>query len=833
MSGPRQHLSLDQSVGQLHILPKRKNFCLLEGTFRNGVPAERVRDIEETSGPPLFEQTTYDIWISSPQGKPVELRHRDPSLLGSLHTSQNQNHIYGHINFAGQVGLSRFSVFVERRPELDLEIEVFPSKLNFRADYAAMLSDVHSLVAGLALEYLRATHQLGMGKSGSQGSRLEWLALVRHLMTSLEQALYYINNYPTRGLKREDQTVRAEALRRSDAKLRKAIQAGKGQGPFVAINNKIPVRRRLPEQRPIPTLDTPEHRWLALQLHRIRQDLARTAREERKRQFHARNNGSNYVASGRDRQSLFEVEQLERRVANLEGLPPIAEAVGSPPPPGFASLQMQGSPGYREAYQTILKLRQGLSIRGGPTELSLKDIHLLYEYWCFLGLLQAVSEILETNIPADRLLEVHGEGLRILLRQGRTQSVPFKLPGERHLEVTYNPSFQGTESLLPQKPDFVLTLYDPYWSTVRLVLDAKYRVQNDVDSINRFGVASPPPDAINVLHRYRDAILESQGDPNHNSELVDDSRVKRTVVEGAVLYPLDAQGSQNFDQTRLWDSLRKLGIGALPFLPGSTFWVKHWLCKVLQRCGWNVAESVIPHTAEIRKAKWKKDAEDVVLVAVLRGGQEQTHLDWIKREKQYYTRLTPSQPRQYRTKIVTFYLPASAKEKGSSGAVTHWAEVKDVEVIARKNISTPWLPGRDPEELQVRYRLGPVKPLSKEILNRNRNGKGQRFSTNRWSSRLALLRASHVNELLLESAAEWELYESLCARGVQFDLHAIPPGRGKHSNIPGRVWFVFNNYRCRYIGGHKFEFSVKNGVVREINLRSLIQKIEKDQAMFM
>lgn len=830
-SGPRPRSSEPHPVGRLRILPKRRDFVLLEGTYRDEVPSENVCDVSELGGPPLFEQTTYDLWLASQHGERVELRHRDPLLLANLHTTYNQAHIYGHINFAGQVGLSRFSVLVDGRPEFDLEVEVFSSKLNYRADYAAMLGDVNSLVSGLALEFLRATHQLGTAIAGRQESRLEWLALLRHLLADLEKALHYVNQHSVRGLRREYKPERVEKLRRSDARLRKAVQTGKGQGPLVCLNSGIPVRRQLPEQRPVPTLDTPEHRWLALQLRRIRQELSRTAQEEWRRQSQIKNTAGHSSISTRDKHALQEIEQLERRITNLAWLPPFVEASGLPPP-GFSSLQLQGAPGYREAYRTILTLRQGLSIRGGPIELSIKDIHVLYEYWCFLALLQAVSEVLNTTIPAERVLEVYGEGLRIQLQQGRTQSVPFDLSGGRHLEVTYNPSFQGTESLLPQNPDFVFTFTDPYWPKVRLVLDAKYRVQHDEASIKRFGVASPPPDAINVLHRYRDAILESGMDYNQQLETNGTSETKRTVVEGAVLYPLDADSAQNFDQTPLWDSLTRLGIGALPFLPGSTLWVKKWLSNVLQRCGWKIADSVIPHVAELSKVHWKKAAEEIVLVAVLRGGQELNHLEWVKQEQKYYTRLTPSQPRQYHAKVVTFYLPASARKQGLPGAVTHWAEVKDIEVLPRRQINTHWPARRNPDELQVLYTLGPLQSLSKEIVNQNPEEKGQRFSNNRWSSRLALSRATHVNELLLESAAEWELYESLCAKGMQFKLKAIPPGRKNQNGNTGRAWFIIGNCRCRFFGGHQFEFSIGNGYVREFPLKEIIREMEKQEKLY-
>ena len=39
----------------------------------------------------------------------------------------------------------------------------------------------------------------------------------------------------------------------------------------------------------------------------------------------------------------------------------------------------------REAYRACLVLSLGLRIEGGPLALSVKDLSLLYEYWCYLA----------------------------------------------------------------------------------------------------------------------------------------------------------------------------------------------------------------------------------------------------------------------------------------------------------------------------------------------------------------------------------------------------------------------------------------------------------------
>lgn len=800
-------------MGQLRIIPRRGGLTLEPGTYRRGIPEPAARDLAQRAGPPLFEETAYSLLLSSRSGARVELRHRDPVLLQNLHSTPERNLWHGTLNFRSQVGMSRLSIFVDGQPELDLEVEIFPSKLEYRADYAAMMGEVQDLAAGLALEYLRSTHQLASPVGGRDSSHLDWIALLRHLIKELEQAVDYIAQRPLRGLRRVQQMVRVETLRRSDGALRRAVRAGIGRGPRMTLGNGVPVRRYLPERRPEPTLDTPEHRWLAVQLRQLRFRLAQVAQEEKERQQLAP-----HIASSRDRRAMDELQALEKRISRLEEVEPLA-AAQSPPPAGFSSLQLQGAPGYREAYRALTILRQGLQLGGGPVELSVKDVHLLYEYWCFLGILRLVATILGTRIPADRLLEVRSEGLRIRLQKGRLQSVPFTLPGGRTLEVTYNPSFQDPDALLPQQPDLVLTLTDPHWPTVRLVLDAKYRVEDSASFVERFGVPGPPPDAVNVLHRYRDAILETE---SLVGEAADSrtSHLRRTVIEGAALYPLSAERASAFEESRFWNSLERLGIGAVPFLPGSTVWLERWLRGVLRRSGWAVADAVISHAAEEQRSKWKRSAAIPVLIGSLRGEDPEEHLAWIKQEHMYYLRLTPSQPRQLQTNEVAFYEPSQLYPSGEPGRVRLYAPVERIDVVPRADIETPWQISGDANDLCVLYRVGALQELDAPILNRGLGGQGRRFSTHRWSSALGLERATELTELLLESVTEWTVYDTLRARGIGFGLQ-VARNAGEDVGLRGRAWFVLDNVRIRVLGPDAVEVhrhgQVHRGPVRSLN----------------
>ena len=53
---------------------------------------------------------------------------------------------------------------------------------------------------------------------------------------------------------------------------------------------------------------------------------------------------------------------------------------------GIALLVFSMAPGYRDLYKYYLMLLHGLSVTGDVFNISVKDMALLYEYWCFIKL---------------------------------------------------------------------------------------------------------------------------------------------------------------------------------------------------------------------------------------------------------------------------------------------------------------------------------------------------------------------------------------------------------------------------------------------------------------
>jgi hypothetical protein len=699
----------------------------------------------------LYEQCEYQIVVrSNLRGSRVELRHRDPNLIREVVPVEETTPglLVGNINFRNQVGRSRFDVLVDGKHELSFEIEVFPSKLDYRSDYEQILAEIQDILRALAFEFLKATYT-GAQPSEVQDTNLEWALMLRSVVDDLERGIRHIERYPMRSLRREVRHVRAERIRRPDGAVVRAARSGAGQGEWMLVGDGVLVRSRLPTRHAEPTLDTPEHRWLAEHLSRARRRIAQLVLEESSRRPLGR------LPGNQQQKALEELRGIESRLDALLHTEPL-EAASEPTKVGFTSLQLLGAPGYREASQALIALQLGLRLEGNALELSLKDISTLYEYWCFLAVLDLIAQRTGQSIDPHQLIELQATGLHVLLKKGESRAAKFPLGVDRTIHVEYNPQYRSYV-LLPQQPDIVLAVEEPGRPTVRVVLDAKYRVDASSENVQQLGIIGPPTDALNVLHRYRDAILTEEPAP-------DESRhVARSVVYAAALYPATID-PEEFYSSKLARQLRTIGVGAVPFLPSNRGLLSEWLDYLLKKDGWSMGHGA--RTGAYDPWVWRA-ASEVVLVGVLRQPGAAEHLRWCFDQRAYYIPEPATRHgRQSATRYVALYLPAGLTDS-SIGAVTYIGSVVESRTVPRVELSTPWS-SRTSQEMVRLYSVAGWQRLERPIPNADR----QRFSAPRWSSLLAVRRAARLAELALESPLEWDLYDALVAEGVEIEVRA-------------------------------------------------------------
>lgn len=495
---------------------------------------ERPRVRVNRSATVLPEETAYTLFVRSRDGSRVEVQHADPVLVGRLQQPAPDT-IHGPLRFGSQVGQSFFVVLLGGVPHLRFSVEIVPSKLDYRRDYRALVAEVMTLADDLAVQHVAATSQTGRILPERGSARTE-VALLDALADDLDRALHRAFRQPLRALVRTEQPVPAHRVKRPDAALVRHLA------------HRPPPSTTVAARAATWSLDTPEHRWLAVQLQtlgaRLAQRLAWPVRTERDAATHAL------------------IEQLHRRVERWLSLPPLAAL-----PPGLAlpdeTLRLARTPGYREAARAIRLLRQRFSLAPEGLPFRLRDLHRLYEYACFLWIVRALAGATGQPVPAEALLEPDANGLDLRLRTGRHR-LSFPTPDGGRVVVRYVPRLAAPGALLPQRPDFLLTRLTPGQPPRRYVLDAKYRLDASPAAVTRFGHPAPPARALGVLHRYRDAIVERGTEAP-----------LRRVVQAAVLFPWRDDG--RYEAGRLARSLDTLGIGAIPVLPGATHWLATWI----------------------------------------------------------------------------------------------------------------------------------------------------------------------------------------------------------------------------------------------------------------
>ena len=511
---------------------------------------------DSLSGPVFFEDTMYHIYVGGNEFTP-ELIQRDPLIFKSITTHPKQKVLSGTINFYRQVGRSHLT-FRFGSLSMQITIEVVPTKLDYSRDHKQLISDVETVCHGLSFAYLRATYH-GASHSYETSTTLDWIATLRQEISSLKQAIEQITRNPQRHLVRERKTIAAHHVRHADHSVIRAVQRCRGSGEFHDLGDFAKVRSSITAEVRVASIDVPEHIWLAQQLQAIWLKLQTLIQKTRKAlQRYEQNN-----TPLREEARLNELIFLQKKLGNIQKTK-VLQHSNRTPQPSPPSLTLLSAPGYREANRIITLLRRALDIQGRAFELELKDIHELYEVWCFLKIIKLVSELTQTNLETSSMIQLHRGGLKIEVKKGLQSDINFS-SANRRISISYNRTYKGLTG--NHKPDIIITIQDETEPELIIVLDAKYRVDASDSFKKNHGAAGPPVNAINELHRYRDAIVVKS-----KSELA------RPVVRGAALFPLTTEETDSYERdSDFFRSLSELGIGALPFLPENTQLVESWL----------------------------------------------------------------------------------------------------------------------------------------------------------------------------------------------------------------------------------------------------------------
>ncbi len=307
-------------------------------------------------------------------------------------------------------------------------------------------------------------------------------------------------------------------------------------------------------EQQIQSNDTQENRFLKFALQQISKHY-----EELRQRIESVKNASDAMKA-----TMLNTSNTLRRLQRN----PFFRSVGTFKGMSQESMVLQKATGYSQVYRTWNLLRRAYSLNDGLYRLQTKDIATLYEIWCFIEVSHIVKEQLHLendDVEHRNRMEMNGV-FSWELGKGEHSRILFRKDGVELAELVYNPKNTDKEDdsvglkdlvvpTVPQKPDIVLQLTKndlQQGMKMTYLFDAKYRI----DGKER-GVDVPPEDAINQMHRYRDAIYYRDYDAN---------ALKKEVIGGYILFPGDGEPN-NVAVSKFYKTIKEVNIGAFPLRP--------------------------------------------------------------------------------------------------------------------------------------------------------------------------------------------------------------------------------------------------------------------------
>ena len=549
--------------------------------------------------PLFFEQQQYEILIESKNtDENLFFWHENKNIREDVsNVGNHKNLLSGILNFGNDIGYSDLIICSEKKEVLRIRIEIFPSKISYKEDYKALIQDVTSEVYNLIFDFLKKTYfQFGINNE-TKASPAEFYSIIERIFKDFERAINIVLRSPHHILETKREVLPSYKTKRIDYRSKKWIQ---NHPEFIKREGNLYNVQKILTPRKQVTYDTKENQFLKFILMSTKQKL--------------KNFEANYILLGGNVQPEI-IAKIHRMIGSVDKYlnTTFLSEVSISNTSNLMSLVFTMAPGYREIYRYYLMIQHGLSLTGDIFNLSLKDVADLYEYWCFIKINRILKDKKYTLVTPD-ILKVETRGLTVNLQKGKTSTVRYLNPkNDEIIEVSYNPSERKSPTG-PQKPDNVLSIKKKGNSIYQYVFDAKYRIDNGSDSNDaERQTPGPKEDAINTMHRYRDAIVcEALDTKNFNLE--------RSMFGAYVLFPYNNE--KEYKNHKFYKSIEKVNIGGLPFLPSATSLVENFLEELIEDTPDSAFNrSVLPYGIENKLKSIDWDNKDV-LIGMLRNKEQ-------------------------------------------------------------------------------------------------------------------------------------------------------------------------------------------------------------------
>ena len=516
-------------------------------SVKRALDADHEIDIEQGVPAPatFFDNADYPIWIEFKD-------YVKDAQFGSILQNDNdrfsfRRHILaGFINYKNEIGRSEIQIIYKVDKEtrtFRFGFEVLSTKLDYHEHWRTIVEDIEREYRMLSLDYMRRTfHGFSPDQNGEHPD-IVWWSVFEGEQQKFIKACKSIIDRPRHRLHGEEVYLRADKLKQTPHNIENRL----------AEHRKEPAYLYRVEQH-ILSNDTQENRFLKFALHQISKRY-----EDLRQRIEAIK-----TASGTMKSAMLATSETLKRLQHHLFFRTIGRFKGI----SQESMVLQKATGYSQVYRTWNLLRRAYSLNDGLYRLQTKDIATLYEIWCFIE----VSHIVKAQLHLDDEDVEHRNRMEMNgifsweLGKGEHSRILFRKDGVELAELVYNSKNADTENddvgmkdlvvpTVPQKPDIVLQLTKndlQQGMKMTYLFDAKYRI----DGKDK-GVDVPPEDAINQMHRYRDAIYYKDYEAN---------ALKKEVIGGYILFPGDGEPN-DVAVSKFYKTIKEVNIGAFPLRP--------------------------------------------------------------------------------------------------------------------------------------------------------------------------------------------------------------------------------------------------------------------------
>ena len=547
-----------------------------------------VKHAELTLNSPLFfENTQYQFeWVFFSEVTNARLTHRSQSVNEAFRFAPEVKtarglvpaRLTGTINTGNDVGWLRLPLTFEHNGKTQTQhiaFEVLPTKMALHQDLPAMYQAIDKVYPLWRFSLVEKTDQDAATSQQRGYFPLMWLANFAALRERFEQGLKVICAAPHSRLQPTVSNIKAVKLKgRLSHKLAEKVKQDFANGQH---------EKRYAVEKKQLSVDTPENRFIKMAVSKTKRQLA---------EFELKLRLSNQAPEQQRLSDIF-LNQLHSWQQPLQKVlgQSFLKDVGAYTGLSRESLVLQQKTGYSAVYRIWQELKFYLDVFGNQSSISMKSVAEIYEVWCFLCLKQILEqdlgfELLENG--ASKLSQ--NDFFEYQLKDGFAGAFRFKRSDGVTAKLAHEPKFtkkgQSIRSyLVNQEPDIVLEVTLPNSDHLTKAVsseekqfiwlfDAKYRIKTEK---NRFDDSNEdiestdyvPDDAINQMHRYRDALIRlSEPDTFQSpSSKIEGQPVKksRPVFGAFALYP------GFFNQTTTPNpyaaAIEEVGIGAFALLP--------------------------------------------------------------------------------------------------------------------------------------------------------------------------------------------------------------------------------------------------------------------------